>query len=41
MTLELEEGQFQQLQAIARRLNVSVADLAKAAINDWLAKPDA
>jgi hypothetical protein len=38
--LELDEQQVQRLQDAARRLNVSVNDLAKAAINDLLAKPD-
>ena len=40
LNLELDEQQAQQLQEAARRLNVSVNDLAKAAINDLLAKPD-
>ncbi len=40
LTLELDENQILQLQAIASRLNVSIADLAKAAINDLIAKPD-
>lgn len=39
--LELDEQQVQRLQDAARRLNVSVNDLAKAAINDLLAKSDA
>jgi len=38
--LELDEQQFQRLQGIAKRLNVSGSDLAKAASNDLLAKPD-
>lgn len=38
--LELDEQQIQRLQDAARRLNVSVNDLAKAAINELLAKPD-
>ena len=38
--LELDEIQFQRLQAIAVRLNVSVDDLAKAAISELLAKTD-
>lgn len=38
--LELDEQQVQRLQDAARRLNVSVNDLAKAAINDLLARPD-
>lgn len=38
--LELDEQQVQRLQEAARRLNVSVHDLAKAAINDLLAKSD-
>ena len=40
LNLELDEQQTQRLQEAARRLNVSVNDLAKAAINDLLAKPD-
>ncbi|GAB4134736.1 MAG: hypothetical protein Tsb009_00040 [Planctomycetaceae bacterium] len=38
--LELDEQQVQKLQKIADRLNVSVSDLAKAAISDLLAKPE-
>lgn len=38
--LELDEQQVQRLQDTARRLNVSVNDLAKAAINDLLARSD-
>jgi len=38
--LELDEQQLQRLQEAARRLNVSIHDLAKAAINDLLAKSD-
>jgi hypothetical protein len=40
LNLELDEQQTQRLQDAARRLNVSVTDLAKAAISDLLAKPD-
>jgi predicted transcriptional regulator len=40
LNLELDEQQARRLQEVARRLNVSVIDLAKAAINDLLAKPD-
>lgn len=40
LNLELDEQQVQRLQEAARRLNVSVNDLAKAAINDLLAKSD-
>lgn len=40
LNLELDEQQIQRLQEAARRLNVSVNDLAKAAINDLLAKPE-
>lgn len=40
LNLELDEQQIQQLQEIASRLNVSVSVLARAAINDLLAKPD-
>jgi hypothetical protein len=40
LNLELDEQQIQRLQTIANRLNVSVSELAKAAINDLLAKPE-
>jgi hypothetical protein len=40
LNLELDEQQTQRLRDVARRLNVSVDDLAKAAINDLLAKPE-
>ena len=40
LNLELDEQQVRRLQEAARRLNVSVNDLAKAAINELLAKPD-
>jgi hypothetical protein len=40
LNLELDEQQTQRLEEVARRLNVSVNDLAKAAINDLLAKPE-
>ncbi|MEX1026582.1 MAG: ribbon-helix-helix protein, CopG family [Candidatus Paceibacterota bacterium] len=40
LNLELDEQQIQRLQEAARRLNVSVNELAKAAINDLLAKPE-
>lgn len=40
LTLDLDEKQTAQLQEAARKLNISVHDLAKAAINDLLAKPD-
>lgn len=40
LNIELDEQQIVRLQAIASRLNVSVGDLAKAAINDLLAKPE-
>ena len=40
LNLELDEQQIQRLQDAARRLNVSVNELAKAAINDLLAKPE-
>lgn len=40
LNLELDELQVQRLQEAARRLNVSVNDLARAAINDLLAKPE-
>lgn len=40
LTLDLDEKQIAQLQEAARKLNISVNDLAKAAINDLLAKPE-
>lgn len=40
LNLELDEQQARRLQDVARQLNVSVNDLARAAINDLLAKPD-
>ena len=40
LNLELDELQTERLQQIADRLNVSLNDLAKAAINDLLAKPE-
>ncbi|GIW83433.1 MAG: hypothetical protein KatS3mg105_5240 [Gemmatales bacterium] len=40
LNLELDEQQAKRLQEVARRLNVSVNDLAKAAINDLLAEVD-
>ncbi len=40
LNLELDEQQTERLQDAARRLNVSIIDLAKAAINDLLAKPE-
>lgn len=40
LNLDLDELQTQRLQDAARRLNVSVTDLAKAVINDLLARPD-
>jgi hypothetical protein len=40
LNVELDEQQIERLRAIAHRLNVSVNDLARAAINDLLAKPD-
>ena len=40
LNLELDEQQIQRLQEAARRLNVSVNELAKAAIDDLLAKPE-
>ena len=40
LNLELDEQQTRRLQEVASRLNVSVSDLAKAAINDLLAKPE-
>lgn len=40
LNLELDEQQVRRLQEVASRLSVSVDDLAKAAINDLLAKSD-
>ena len=40
LTLELDEQQTRRLQDIARRLNVSVSDLAKAAISDLISRPE-
>ena len=40
LTLELDEQQIRRLQDIARRLNVSVSDLAKAAISDLISRPE-
>lgn len=40
LNLELDEQQTQRLQDMASRLNVSAIDLARAAINDLLAKPE-
>lgn len=40
LVIELNEQQVQRLQEVATRLNVSVNDLARAAISDLLAKPE-
>ena len=40
LKLELDDQQTQRLHEVARRLNVSVNDLAKAAIIDLLARPE-
>ena len=40
LNIELDARQAQRLQDVAQRLNVSVSELAKAAINDLLAKPE-
>jgi hypothetical protein len=40
LNLDLDEQQTRRLEDAARRLNVSVNDLAIAAINDLLAKPE-
>ena len=40
LNLDLDDRQAQRLQQVASRLNVSVSDLARAAINDLLAEPD-
>jgi len=40
LNLELDEQQVQRLHEVARQLNVSINDLATAAINDLLARPE-
>ena len=40
LNIELDAQQTQRLQDAAQRLNVPVSELAKAAINDLLAKPE-
>lgn len=40
LNLEIDAQQLQRLEEVARKLNVTIHDLAKAAINDLLAKPD-
>lgn len=40
LKIELDAQQAERLQDAARRLNVPVNELAKAAINDLLAKPE-
>lgn len=40
LNLEFDEQQTQRLQDVARRLNVSVNELARAAVNDLVAKAD-
>ncbi len=40
LNIELDEQQVQRLQTIASRLNVSLSELARAAIIDFLAKPE-
>lgn len=40
LNIELDAQQTQRLQEAAQRLHVSVNDLARAAINDLLAKPE-
>ena len=40
LNLSLDAQQTQRLEEAARRLNVSVSDLAKAAINDLLARAE-
>jgi hypothetical protein len=40
LNLEFDDQQTQRLREAAQRLNVSVDELAKAAINDLLAKPE-
>ncbi len=40
LNLELDEQQIRRLQDIAGRLNISVNDLAKAAINDLVTRPE-
>ncbi len=40
LTLELDEQQIQRLRDMASRLNVSVSELAKAAITDLISRPE-
>jgi Spy/CpxP family protein refolding chaperone len=40
LNVELDTQQLERLEEAARRLNISVDDLARAAINDLLAKPE-
>lgn len=40
LNLELDEQQARRLHEVASRLNVSVSDLARAAINELIAQPD-
>lgn len=40
LVIQLEDERMAALTAAARRLGVSPEDLARASIEDWLAKPD-
>lgn len=40
LNLDIDEQQARRLQEVASRLNVSINDLARAAINDLLTKAD-
>lgn len=40
LSIDLDDQQTERLQDAARRLNVSVSDLAKAAINDLLSRAE-
>lgn len=40
LQIDLDEQQTKRLQEVANRLNVSVSDLAKAAVNDLISKSD-
>ncbi|MGF1603989.1 MAG: DNA-binding protein [Thermosynechococcaceae cyanobacterium] len=41
LKIELDEQQTKRLQEVADRLKVSMNDLAKAAVNDLVARPEA
>ena len=40
LTVDLDEQQLRRLEETARRLNVTIAELARAAINDLLTRQD-